>query len=99
MSGLRDTMTNLSPLQRAMDAWPLPPGEPFPGKTYIADGWVYRDLPRMTPEFFDQLVAIIGESNIRWLSLADYGSTKRGQMLVSPDGMKALTAHLKDPAP
>lgn len=70
-----------------------PTGEPIEGKTYRADGWVYRDLPRMSPEYFDQLVSIIGSTNIVWLSTADYGDMKRGQLLVSPEGMKNLIAH------
>ncbi len=70
-----------------------PPGEPITGKTYRADGWVYRDLPRMAPEQLDQLVAIIGDDNIVWLSKADYGSSKRGQLLISPAGMQSLSAH------
>ena len=73
----------------------LPPGEPIPGKTYRADGWVYRDLPRMAPEYFEKLVALIGEDNIVWLSRADYGDTQRGQMLVSPAGMENLRAYLR----
>lgn len=70
-----------------------PSGEPVNGKTYRADGWVYRDLPRMAAEYFDQLVALIGDENIVWLSLADYGATKRGQLLISPSGMKNISAY------
>ena len=70
-----------------------PPGEPVQGKTYRADGYVYQDLPRMTPEYFDELVSIIGADNIVWLSQADYGSTKRGQMLISPAGIAALSSY------
>ena len=68
-----------------------PAGEPIEGKTYRADGWVYRDLPRMSPDYFDQLVSIIGSDNIVWLTKADYGDTKRGQLLISPVGMKNLS--------
>ena len=70
-----------------------PPGEPVEGKTYRADGWVYRDLPRMAPEWFQKLIDLIGEENIVWLSKADYGDAKRGQMLISPAGMANISAY------
>lgn len=72
----------------AAEALKTPTSEPFPGETLLADGWEYRDLPRMTPEYFDKLIGIIGEENIRWLTQADYGDTKRGQMFVSPNGLE-----------
>ncbi len=72
----------------------LPNGEPFPGETLIADGWQYRDLPKLSCEMFDILVGFIGENNIRWLTVADYGNAKRGQFLISPDGIENLKAHL-----
>lgn len=71
----------------------LPPGEPIEGKTYRADGWVYRDVDWMTSEFFDTLNQIIGEENIVWLAVSTCDGDKRGQCLVSPDGMKNLTAY------
>lgn len=72
----------------------LPPGEPIPGKTYRADGWVYRDLPQMAPEYFAQLIELIGADNIAWITRATYANGyQRGQMLVSPDGMARVRAH------
>lgn len=44
----------------AVEVLALPDGEPFPGETLRADGWVYRDLPRMTPEWFDKFVNAAG---------------------------------------
>lgn len=71
-------------------------GEPFPGETLIADGWEYRDLPRMTPEFFDEFVGIVGSENIRWLTMASYSDgAKRGQLLVSPTGLANCVAYSK----
>ena len=58
-------------------------------------GWVYRDLPKMMPEYFDQLVGIIGEENIKWLTFAIYEGwgengedLKRGQLMISPAGIE-----------
>jgi hypothetical protein len=67
----------------------LPPGEPIKGKTYIADGWVYRGTPQMLPEFWGRLLGIIGPNNYVVLTKAEYegGKWKRGQLLVSPEGM------------
>lgn len=70
----------------------LPNTEPFPGETLLADGWQYRDLPKLSYELFDQLVEWIWEENIRWLTVADYGNSKRGQFLISPDGIERLKA-------
>lgn len=53
--------------------------------------WTYRDLPRMTPENRDALVKVIGEDEIFWITIAEYGDgTVRGQILISPIGMEAL---------
>ena len=45
-----------------------------------------------TPNLFDQFIEIVGAKNISWLTLADYGDTKRGQCLISPAGLAGLTA-------
>lgn len=82
-----------SALHKIMDTWPLPEGEPIPGKTYIADGWQYLDLPRMTPEWFDKFITIAGEENIVWLTMANYGETRRGQILLSPKGQQRFSEY------
>lgn len=54
-------------------------------------GWTYRDLPRMIPEVRDNIVQIIGEDQIYWITQAEYkDGSVRGQILISPLGMKAL---------
>lgn len=53
-------------------------------------GWVYRDLPRMVPELFYKFVELVGEENLHWLTMANYGDTLRGQVLISPVGMEKL---------
>lgn len=73
---------------------PMPDSEPFPGETLIADGWEYRDLPRMSPEYFERLKETIGDENIRWLTIADYGVSIRGQCLISPVGMGRIREHV-----
>ena len=53
--------------------------------------WTYRDLPRMHPEALDSLIQIIGEDEIFWITSAEYkDGSVRGQILISPLGMKAL---------
>lgn len=72
----------------------MPKTEPFPGETLIADGWVYRDLPKMTQEAFDNLHTIIGAQNTRFLTFASYpNGAVRGQLLVSPAGMERLKTY------
>jgi hypothetical protein len=69
----------------------IPQTEPFPSETLIADGWIYRDLPKMTPEAFDKFMAILGDENARFLTFARYGrEAVRGQLLISPSGMSRL---------
>jgi len=82
-----------------LDDWPLPQVEPFSGETLLADGWQYRDLPRMTQDAFDCLLDIIGEGNVRWLSFARYGSTVRGQCFISPAGIENMRAHREAASP
>lgn len=61
-------------------------------KMFDVDGnWYYRDLSKMTFEYFDKLVTVIGEENIRWITLAEYSErdgsrTRRGQMIYSEQG-------------
>lgn len=73
---------------------PLPDGEPFDGETIRADGWVYRDLDRMTPDAWDELHCVIGADNIRFMTWANYGKSVRGQIWISPAGMDNLRAVL-----
>lgn len=52
--------------------------------------WTYKDLPRMTHEVFSEFVDVVGEENLHWLTVADYGPTIRGRVLISPAGMELL---------
>src|SRR5690606_15421796 len=36
----------------------IPPGEPVPGKTYRADGWMMFDAPKMTAGLWDEFLGI-----------------------------------------
>lgn len=72
----------------------LPSGEPFEGETIMADGWVYRDLPnRLSHEMWDFLIETMGEGNYRILAKSVGPDWKRGQFLISPEGMKNLIAY------
>lgn len=55
----------------------------------MAEGWAYRDLPRMTPDALQMLLDIVGEENTKWITFAKYGSgAVRGQLMISPAGIK-----------
>lgn len=72
----------------------LPPGEPVKGKTYRADGWVYRDLPRrLSFEMWDHFLSVIGEGNYVILAMSTGPDWKRGQFLISPAGMENMRQH------
>jgi hypothetical protein len=83
----------------------IPPGEPVPGKTYRADGWAYTDPPsRFSPESWDGLMDLIGEGNVVVLAkttgtLSDGGPYVRGQLLISPAGIKNIEAKRAQPEP
>lgn len=86
-------------LQRLLAAIPLPPGEPFPGETLIADGWVYRDMPGvMLLEYWETLLAAMGEGHYRILAethlTRDGQEWRRGQLLISPTGIENLKTWL-----
>ncbi len=60
-------------------------------KELLDQGYIYHDLPQMPPEYFDKFIEIVGEDNIKWLTLAqrtwsDKSITKRGQLMLSPEG-------------
>ena len=75
--------------------FPRPPGEPVTGKTYIADGWVYRDMSgRMSYEMWDLFTGLLGEGNYVILIMSQGHDWKRGQFLISPDGMQNLSDYL-----
>ncbi len=59
-------------------------------------GWTYKDLPRMGPELFYKFIEIAGDENLHWITMANYGYTLRGQVLISPDGMKNLASVLSE---
>jgi hypothetical protein len=61
--------------------------------------WVYRDLPKMSKAFADKFEKIVGVENIHRITWAEYPSgAVRGQILISPDGMKRLRDHDEGPA-
>ena len=73
----------------------VPPGEPIPGKTYRADGWVYRDLPTwLSPNMKDLFFSIIGVENTVILASSertiDDVKYWRGQLLISPAGIENM---------
>lgn len=69
-------------------------GEPIKGKTYLADGWVYRDLPRLTQKTMQDFIDLVGEENVVFLTFAKYTNedvtTVRGQILISPEGQSKI---------
>jgi hypothetical protein len=60
--------------------------------------WHYRDLPQMAPASFDQFVELCGADNLKWITLAERqwpsgNTTKRGQVMISPEGMMRIAEH------
>jgi len=84
----------------AVSVIPLPPGEPVLGKTFIADGWVYRDFAgKLKPEIYTAFLRLVGSSNYHTLAMSEGldGSQvvwRRGQFLVSPEGQRRIAVFL-----
>lgn len=100
---LRSVLNGVSPAYQAfLDLHPEGI-EPFKGETLVADGWKYRDLPRLSETQMQTFKEVVGEANIRWLAHAS-GKHKgvvlwvRGQLFISPEGQQRLKAYLENPS-
>lgn len=82
--------------QAFLDFNPFGDSEPFPGETLVADGWKYRDFPKMKEEFWNELLGLLGDGNYRLITFAIYrhdGDTyMRGQMFIAPKGFENAKA-------
>lgn len=70
-------------------------------KAWGKPGWAYRDLPNMLPEFWFQLLDWIGVDEYKLITQAertwpDGVETIRGQILISPIGLKNLERNSED---
>jgi len=64
-------------------------------KSMGKEGWTYRDLPNMLPEYMEKLVGWLGEDEYTFITFAertwpDGVRTVRGQILISPKGIENL---------
>lgn len=73
---------------RAYDNSFLPRGEPVSGKKYEADGWKFYNVPSLSYQALESFISIIGEDNIVWLSRTELDRSVRGQVYISPAGIK-----------
>lgn len=64
-------------------------------------GWTYRDIRWLTIDLWTQLVELTGEDNIRFIAgserVTDNGTMRRGQVLISPEGMRRIREHPSAP--
>lgn len=58
----------------------------------MAAGWVYRDMPWTTIEAWDEAMAAIGPENVIVLARSERPGSRRGQVLISPEGMRRVMA-------
>jgi len=81
-----------------IDEWAgMPSGEPIKGKTYRADGWVYRDMPgKLSHELWDKILAMLGKGNYVVFIMSEGADWRRGQLLISPTGMDNLAIFLEN---
>lgn len=65
--------------------------EPLDIDALLKGGWVYRDTPgKFSFEIWDKFLSLIGEENYRILAMSEGDDWKRGQLLISPDGLARL---------
>jgi hypothetical protein len=57
----------------------------------VPDDWSYVSLPFMGVEFFQEMVEIVGEENMRMVSGIQANNLVRASLFVSPDGHQRLT--------
>src|ERR1700684_1899136 len=95
MTSLRERLLGVSPEYQKFLDMHLGGGEPFPGKTLVADGWRYKDLPQLTAEQFEMFLDVVGDENIEWLAISHSPKGHRGQMYVSADGQQRLQTYLE----
>lgn len=66
-------------------------------------GWVYRDIPKCAPEAWQLALDTIGDGNFQPLAVSHgsgpQGPWSRGQMFISPEGMRRLTEFSKGRKP
>jgi hypothetical protein len=80
-------------IQQASDHFDEMLGREIPGKMGKPD-WSYRDLPKMPKDDFRQFEDALGSENIEWITIAGYpDGSKRGQLLISPEGMSRIKIH------
>lgn len=94
---LRERLLGVSPAyQRFLDLAPSLQTEPVEGRTLLADGWKYKDIPPLTGKQFETFLEVVGRDNIVWLSLAvqKENGLLRCQMFISPAGQALLKSYL-----
>lgn len=63
-------------------------------------GWKLKDIPFTVDTFWDQLLDILGDDNVKVISLNtrthNGEQSRRGSLLVAPEGMRRLTKHVNE---
>lgn len=64
--------------------------------------WTYRDMPNMLPATWELLMAVIGAENVEHLTHAERTwpngeVTVRGQVLISPEGIRRVAEYRDAP--
>lgn len=96
METLRDKLNNLPKAYQDFLEMHLTDGsEPIQGKTLVADGWTYKDLPWLDPDQYETFLRVVGVENIEFLTHAVRGLKQRGQMFLSPTGQENLRKYLE----
>lgn len=61
------------------------------------EGWLYKDVGWMSNGDWKRFEAIAGDGNVQWLVWTSKEDRRRGQILVSPDGVEKLRAYHETP--
>lgn len=99
MTTLRERFLGLTEHQRMfLDIAPPLDHEPIPDRQYLAEGWVYKDIPVLTKSQVETFIDVVGGDNIVWLTFAKGPNGCRGQMLISRSGAANLSSYMENSA-
>jgi hypothetical protein len=58
--------------------------------------WTYKDLAKLSLQTYDIFLETVGKENLIWITATVYSDgTTRGQVLISPEGMRRIIDFLE----
>ena len=61
----------------------------------LDDGWKYTDVPWLAHDAWEQFVKVLGPENHHVLAYSERSDARRGQFIISPEGVRHMGAYLE----